>query len=99
VVDAYGASGVTATAGGSLGGLGGHITATVPVTAGATLYIYIGGAALVNSPDGGFNGGGGCTDPNNPPYMAGGGGATDIRTSTSIGTVLVIAGMIVLCYI
>ncbi|MEI6882064.1 MAG: glycine-rich protein, partial [Bacteroidota bacterium] len=71
-VDAQGAQG--GTSGYGNGGNGGRLQATLPVTAGATLYINVGGQG--NSSVGGWNGGG-------APYAcgcaAGGGGASDIR--------------------
>lgn len=51
-----------------LGGKGGRVTAEYPVTAGQTLYIFVGGIGY----NGGGNGGGGIAQPK-------GGGASDIR--------------------
>lgn len=53
-------------------GLGGRTQATVTVTSGETLYVFVGG---LGSSTGGFNGGGA------PPYSggAGGGGGSDVR--------------------
>ena len=100
LVHAYGASGATCTATGcAAAGLGGHIAATVTVTPLSTMYINIGGmGGTTSSSMGGFNGGGSCTTTSNQPYIAGGGGATDIRTSTSITTALVVAGTVVSCW-
>ncbi|MEI6766678.1 MAG: glycine-rich protein [Bacteroidota bacterium] len=90
-VDASGAQG-----GGSNGGLGGRAIATVPVTGGATLYIYVGEQPTVRpgAGSGGFNGGGqiiampcgGGSDG------WGGGGASDVRTSTSLNDRIIVAG-------
>ena len=66
------------------GGQGGIVRATVPVTPGKTLYVYVGGAGSIatgtnNKIDpGGFNGGG--ASPVNA-FGSAGGGATDIRTA------------------
>ena len=66
-----------------IGGLGGCITAVLPVSMGSTLYVYVGGAGVkhvggssnsISSESGGFNGGG------NGAYGGGGGGASDVRT-------------------
>ncbi|HEY6888823.1 MAG TPA: glycine-rich protein [Solirubrobacter sp.] len=73
------------------GGMGAVAVADVPVTAGATLYVEVGGnGADVNT--GGFNGGGGGAGP-----AAGGGGASDVRTlgaarPESLASRLVVAG-------
>jgi hypothetical protein len=54
-------------------GVGEDVTATLPVTSGETLTVYVGGSVPTNSGAGGFNGGGsGCPG-------CGGGGASDIR--------------------
>ena len=77
IIDAYGAQGAVTDYG--IGGYGGYIESTVPVTPNTYLYIYVGGQR--SSSTGGYNdrgqiyiyrseGGGG----------GGGGGATDIRT-------------------
>lgn len=86
VVDARGASGGTATSGN--GGLGGRVQATIAVTPGQVLNLYIGGTTTTAT--GGYNGGGNATSTN----LRGGGGATDIRIGgTSLADrVLVAAG-------
>ncbi len=91
-VNSYGAQG-----GGPNGGLGGNATATVPVTPGSTLYIYVGGQPTVRpgAGSGGFNGGGAvgalpCGGGTSDGW--GGGGASDIRTSVSLANRLVVAG-------
>jgi len=62
----------------SHGGLVGRVDATIPVTPGTELYIFVGGAA--NGQAGGFNGG---ADGGSESYCEctayGGGGASDIR--------------------
>jgi hypothetical protein len=64
------------------GGQGGVVHATLPVTPGQPLYVYVGGSN-------GFNGGGGAT----ATYGTPGGGATDIRTDANdLTTRLVVAG-------
>lgn len=59
-------------------GLGGRLTANIPVTPGQTLEIYVGGIGDVSG-TAGYNGGGSGLggSPSNPG--SGGGGATDIR--------------------
>ena len=75
------------------GGNGGRVTATLPVTPGETLYLYVGGEGTISS--GGFNGGG------NPSSCAGGtevissggGGASDIRQGgTTLADRVIVAG-------
>ncbi len=61
--------------GGTFGGLGARVRATLPVTAGETLQIYVGGAGSTSA---GFNGGG--TGGTNG---RGGAGASDIRQGGS----------------
>lgn len=87
-VAAYGAAG-GAFVGPLPGGRGGLVTATIAVTPGEVLNVYVGGAGpdtvpFTPTPAGGFNGGGGSAGDG-----AGGGGASDIRRGT---TRLVIAG-------
>ncbi|MEI6764814.1 MAG: glycine-rich protein, partial [Bacteroidota bacterium] len=86
-VDAYGAQG------GSVyytGGYGGRVQATLTVTPGQTLYVYVGGQGQTYSP--GFNGGG-YGSPNNSWSNGGGGGATDIRVNgTSYSDRILVAG-------
>jgi hypothetical protein len=94
-VDAYGAQGgnTPSTAG---GGKGGRVQASIAVTSGATLYIYVGGQGASNA-NGGFNGGG---TANGVTYGASGGGATHIATSSGLlstlsanqSSVLLVAG-------
>lgn len=88
-INALGAQG-----GGTSGGLGGSATATVPVTPGSTLYVYVGGRPTAQLGPGGFNGGGatlalpcGGSSDGFP-----GGGASDVRTSTSLNDRLIVAG-------
>jgi hypothetical protein len=58
------------------GGSGAVIQATIPVSAGQTYYLYVGGAGTGQS--GGFNGGG---SSSGTTYGMGGGGATDLRSA------------------
>ena len=85
------------------GGLGGQVTATVTVTAGATLDVFVGGQGGTNLPGsvaaaaGGWNGGGTGGYYNNGTSGldgGGGGGATDVSTSSTLNasTILVAAG-------
>ena len=65
------------------GGLGGWVQASLSVTAGQTLYIYVGGDGLVR-----YNGGGAGNN-----HFGAGGGASDIRTIQSdLISSLVVAG-------
>ena len=85
-VDARGAKGGTNSAG-STGGLGGRVLATLPVTSGQTVNIFVGGANT--SATGGYNGGGN----GGSTYGMGGGGATDIRIGgTALANRKIIAG-------
>jgi hypothetical protein len=81
-------------AGGNGGGLGGYISGDIALTAGKTLYIYVGkqGAAAENGKinSGGWNGGGnsgGSDIPGTNGGNGGGGGhgATDVRTKKASG--------------
>jgi hypothetical protein len=69
------------------GGLGGIVTATMPVTPGETLFVFVGGGGGDNHPAryqvpsvGGWNGGGN----GNAAGGSGGGGATDIRRGVTV---------------
>jgi len=77
------------------GGAGGRLTATLPVTPGETLTIYVGGSAPgLGDGRGGFNGGGASSASGNVFNTAGGGGgATDVRRGgTSLGDRILVAG-------
>ncbi|MCC6600383.1 MAG: PKD domain-containing protein [Crocinitomicaceae bacterium] len=89
-VDAFGAEGGTGNGGGT-GGKGGRVQATIPVSPGTTLYIYVGGQGGPST-DGvhgaaGFNGGaeGRSGYISNSFWVdgGGGGGASDIRQSNN----------------
>ena len=84
----FGAQGGAATPGFGGPGLGGHATATFPLTAGDSIQVNVGGRGA-NSPStgtGGFNGGGNGTDK-------GGGGASDIRIGgTTLNQRVLVAG-------
>jgi len=86
IVDAYGADGGNGSL--AAGGRGGRVQATIPVTAGETLTITVGGAgrdrAGAVGQAGGFNGGGATNGDGGS-----GGGMSDIRRG---GTFLVVAG-------
>lgn len=97
-VDVYGAAGHECYFPGyeSDGGLGGRVEATVPVTPGETLYIYVGCEGTLNettdSP-GGWNGGGYGTTHNAGRSGGSGGGASDIRGGGTLLTDrIVVAG-------
>jgi hypothetical protein len=92
-VSAIGASGGNSSHAGGvwLGGHGGTADATLPVTPGQTLHVYVGGAGRGgrNEP-GGFNGGGASANVFNG---SSGGGASDIRTvAGDLASRLVVAG-------
>jgi Glycine rich protein len=77
-VNALGAHG----AGSAIGGLGGRVSAVIPVTPSESLAIYVGGEGTPMA--GGFNGGGAggrtCYSTNGCSYSGyGGGGASDVR--------------------
>jgi hypothetical protein len=78
-LDVYGAEG--ADAGGAIeAGQGGRATATIEVTPGETLRIYVGGTPTGDEVAGGFNGGGdGGIGTNNESSAMGGGGGSDVR--------------------
>jgi RHS repeat-associated protein len=87
-VDARGAQG-----GGTYGGLGARIVATVPVTPGQVLYVMVGGSPTPNSYSVGYNGGGSSTGTyGSYGPSGGGGGASDVRTSTAVTSRIVVAG-------
>ncbi len=91
-ITAYGAQGGNGATGGNnatggFGGLGGAVQATMSVTPGQVLNIFVGGAGT--QPTGGFNGGGNGGSTN----AGGGGGATDIRINgTSLNERVLVAG-------
>src|SRR5690606_3564460 len=85
-VDLYGAQGGTALY--ANGGLGGRVKATIPVTPGQTLNLYVG--QQPTNYTGGWNGGGSTTSYTNG---RGGGGATDIRINgTALTNRIIVAG-------
>jgi hypothetical protein len=78
-IDAYGSQGGTSSA---AGGLGGYAKGTASVTAGETLYIYVGGmgGTTLTTVDGGYNGGGSIGQFAGASGSSGaGGGASDVR--------------------
>jgi Glycine rich protein len=85
LVNATGAQGGTYQSGG-LGGLGGWVQASLSVTAGQTLYVFVGGDTVVGAS---YNGGGA-----GGRFGGGAGaGATDIRTiSSDLKSRLIVAG-------
>jgi hypothetical protein len=91
IVEAYGAQGGSNSNGTSIGGKGGYSIATIPVTSGETLNIYVGGqgTSVTSSPSGGYNGGGGL---NASGYGGTGGGASDVRRGTSLNDRIIVAG-------
>jgi hypothetical protein len=89
-VDAYGAEG--GGNGTAPGGAGGHTTATIPVTPGETLYVYVGGTGDVTG-TAGYNGGGSGIGGSTGNPGSGGGGASDVRRGgTTLNDRWVVAG-------
>jgi hypothetical protein len=86
------------TAQDSFGGLGGRTLATIPVTPGETLYVYVGGQPTGYDngfQPGGFNGGGdsGLEIGVSTTGAAGGGGASDVRQGgNALANRVVVAG-------
>lgn len=92
-VDVYGAEG--GWNGPYAGGLGGRVQATIPVTPGEVLEIYVGqvGAGTQGSHPGVYNGGGGVFSYSSGGTSGTGGGGTDIRrTPYTTSDRLVVAG-------
>lgn len=88
-VDAQGAQG------GANGGLGGRAVATIPVTPGEVLEVWVGGRPTQEIGPGGFNGGGAVViEPcgSGPSYSWPGGGASDIRRGSGYANRLIVAG-------
>jgi hypothetical protein len=86
-IEAAGASGKSGTSGAGAGGLGGLVTATISVTPGESLAIFVGGKG--NRERGGFNGGGDA----GRRLAYGGGGASDVRQGgDNLGDRVVVAG-------
>ena len=93
-VDAYGAQGGKSTCTYNTvasGGLGGRVQSRLSVSAGETLYLYVGGqgstaSASDMSTSPGWNGGGrgGVGNASSGYWGSGGGGATDIRSSAGV---------------
>jgi hypothetical protein len=84
----YGATGSYCTV---IGGLGGLVKATIPVTPGETLAVFVGGEGTIGAPcssqygngSGGFNGGGDGGQSGYGDIGDGGGGASDVREGGS----------------
>jgi len=80
------------------GGKGGRVQATIPVTPGDTLFIFVGGKGEdddLSSALGGYNGGGDALADDQYYYYGGGGGggASDIRLNgTAISDRIIVAG-------
>ncbi|MDO7877801.1 glycine-rich protein [Hymenobacter sp. ASUV-10] len=92
-VTAVGAAGGFNSSNSFAGGQGGSVTATIPVTPGEVLSIYVGGKGGDHTSGSvgaaaGYNGGG----QGFARFSTGGGGATDIRRGNSLADRLVVAG-------
>ena len=85
-----------AKGGGGGGGNGARITATLAVTPGQVLNIFVGGQGNCGNNSGGWNGGatGWASNPANATYNScGGGGASDIRIGgTALANRVIVAG-------
>lgn len=93
VIDCYGAQGgPDGTIGEPAPMNGGRVRARVPVIAGETLSVFVGGQPLYTSkPGGGFNGGG--LGGNSSVQGTGGGGASDVRRgAATLADRLLVAG-------
>ncbi|MFT5823831.1 MAG: hypothetical protein ACI8ZM_005094 [Crocinitomix sp.] len=88
-IEAFGAEG-----GGATGGLGGSAIASLPVTPGDVLDVYVGGHPTIQLGPGGFNGGGdvGALPCGGASDGWPGGGASDVRTSPSLSDRMIVAG-------
>ena len=89
-INAEGAQG-----GGNAGGLGGSATATLPVTPGEVLEVWVGGRPTQEIGPGGFNGGGAVVvEPcgSGPTYSHPGGGASDVRRGAGLANRIIVAG-------
>src|SRR5690606_29001240 len=97
-VDVVGASGGNSSGsyGTNAGGKGGRVQATLSVTPGQTLYIYVGGQGSgisSGSVSGGYNGGGQAYSSSTSYGAASGGGASDIRIGgTALNNRYIVAG-------
>jgi len=89
-LETWGASGggVTNQAKGSHKGLGGYSKGEIVLTAGQSIYIYVGGEGILvsglNGTGGGWNGGGHGGSTTTGAFGFGGGGGTDIRTTNGL---------------
>ncbi|MGE5456087.1 MAG: glycine-rich protein [Ignavibacteriales bacterium] len=84
-----------AQGGGTTGGNGGYSTGNINLTAGQTIYIYVGGQGASTSAvsTGGFNGGGTGGDSADTATSGGGGGASDVRVGgTALTNRIIVAG-------
>ena len=90
-VDARGGAG--GMSGAANPGLGGRVQATLSVTPGEVLNIYVGGAGSNTGTPGGWNGGGISSAGTGPTTGASGGGASDIRRGgTALSNRILVAG-------
>ena len=87
--DVLGAGGSLDGSGSGIAGKGGRVQASLIVTPGETLYVYVGGAGA--APLGGFNGGGHGGTSSIGPAGGGGGGMSDIRQGGNLLSDIVIA--------
>lgn len=95
-IEARGARGGDGYGSGSNYGRGGYVEATLPVTPGETLYVYVGGPGAggfqLDTSAGGFNGGGDSSSGGNLTSGAGG-GASDVRQAgNTLADRVVVAG-------
>jgi hypothetical protein len=96
-IQAFGAQGGTLANSVNTSGDGGSVTATIPVTPGEMLFVYVGGQGVAASSGvpgaGGFNGGGAGGGAPTTLVGAGGGGASDVRQGgNGLNNRVVVAG-------
>ncbi len=96
-IQAFGAQGGTLANGVNASGDGAMVTATILVTPGETLFVYVGGQGIAASSGvpgaGGFNGGGAGGWAPTTGVGAGGGGASDVRQGgNGLNNRVVVAG-------
>lgn len=90
VLEVYGAQGGTSSHCSTTNNYGGYSSGSIELSAGQTIYVYVGGSGS-NSYYGGFNGGG--SGYNSGSDSAGGGGGTDIRVGgNELNNRVIVAG-------
>lgn len=97
LLEVWGASGYSPSTN-YTGGKGAYVAGTVHLEKDQKLYVYVGGKGGASG-EGGWNGGGSCTNSSKNENCAGGGGATDIsicngdwNSDTHLGSRIIVAG-------